>query len=254
MPSRHPAILLFSLALVILSASFTAACGGDRESPASSEEVAAVNDSVARSRAAGTAKVLIVLEVPGAKDTEPLHFTGSGSIDFTGPREHLSMNVGGFTSEVIHDGAVAYSRMGMPGAISANATWYRSNAANAAAALATTSFGVPVDDPLKVLEMVLTAHDIRSAGTEQLRGGEAKHYRVTTSTNAEFEVWLDANGRVAKVRHSVSGSTSDAPRATLTTEFHDYGVAVAITAPPAERVQAMPETPPASRPVLVGQK
>ena len=247
--------------LSLLPAAVMTACSGQGKQAANPDQVAALHGSAARSREAGTAKLVLTVEIPSAQGAVPLHFSGVGAIDFKGGRETLSMNIGGVTSEVIHDGTAAYSRLGMAGAPRGSATWYRSDAATAADALATGSFGVAMDDPARVLGLVATAGDVTRKGRERLSGVEAIHYKASSGGGEPIplDIWLDLNGRVTRVRYAVpmttGGGDGDAPSAVFTVDFLDYGSPVAISAPPAERVQAMPQgAVETSRPVLVGQK
>lgn len=248
--------------LSLLPAAVMTACSGQGKPSANPEHVSALHGSAARSREAVTAKLTLTVEMPGTQGAAPLRFNGVGAIDFKSGGELLSMNIGGVTSEVIHDGTAAYSRLGMAGAPRGSATWYRSDSATAVDALAIGSFGVAMDDPARVLGLVETAWDVTRAGRERIGGQEANHFKATSGGTEPvlLDIWLDTSGRVVRVRYPVAMTTGgrgegDAPRATFTVEFSDYGAPVSIAAPPADRVQDMPrQVAETSRPVLVGQK
>jgi hypothetical protein len=100
------------------------------------------------------------------------------------------------------------------------------------------SFLGPVEDPLWLLDVLADAHDAISV--EDVPPAEpSAHYKLTIDAmNARVsppvhaipaELWLDESGRI---RRMATGPTQASPRrAGRVTEFHNFGIAVAIVVP-----------------------
>jgi len=162
-----------------------------------------------------------------------------------------------------------------------NATVYEKFPASLAAALPPGKSWVKVDlnsanglsqgqsDPCQGVDYLRGASDkVTRVGTEDVRGTPTTHYRTVADLNAAaakspngraaiestikllgsstqpLDVWVDAQGRVRRLRYTIdlarskaATSTSDVPgKVTSTLDLFDFGVPVQATIPPADQV------------------
>lgn len=162
-----------------------------------------------------------------------------------------------------------------------NATVYEKFPAALAAALPPGKSWVKVDlnsasgisqgqsDPCQGVDYLRGASDkVTRVGTEDVRGTPTTHYRTVAdlktaaaksptgraaiestikllgSSTQPLDVWVDAQGRVRRLRYTIdlakskaTTSTSDVPgKVTFTLELFDFGVPVQVAIPPADQV------------------
>lgn len=122
----------------------------------------------------------------------------------------------------------------------------------------------PVNDPEHVLQQISTLTRVTRSGEEELNGVRTTRYggiladdavtlRLTPQVQSKVdtyrsmsaaglqvpaEVWIDPEGRVAKVRMVL---TMDPVRSVTTVTFTELGKAVKVTAPPAKNTAAVTE-------------
>jgi hypothetical protein len=108
--------------------------------------------------------------------------------------------------------------------------------------------------PGAILDQLRAVTDAERLGTEDRRGVSTTRYRLTLNPAKEramsksiptekldqmdptIEVWIDAAGRLRQLR--IAG-TDHGDKATINSEFYDFGVPVHIQAPPADQVLAL---------------
>ncbi|MBD0840454.1 MULTISPECIES: hypothetical protein [unclassified Streptomyces] len=125
-----------------------------------------------------------------------------------------------------------------------------------------------VTDPFAAAELLRGARSVTFVGDEQLAGVAVRHYRGTAdlrraaesaspggrdslaaaakgfaSSQVPFDVYLDEQGRIRKVRHRFSfvnaqGGVRDSVAVASTTLLYDFGVAVDVRLPDREDIYA----------------
>jgi hypothetical protein len=121
-------------------------------------------------------------------------------------------------------------------------------------------------DPAQALAYLEAADDVEEIGTEEVRGAETTHYRLTVdlrkaaegspeyravieqslqaggTAEVPTEVWVDEDGRVRRVRMvyaDVPTPDGEAADVTVTTELYDFGADVDVEPPPRDQVLNM---------------
>lgn len=218
--------------------------------------------SAEASIAAGTAKVALVVDTTAAGQSFTV--TGDGVTDSSAGAAQMTTNVAIPGSEplsietIVVDGVVYVG--GLPEQPAGE--WLKVPADQAAA------FGVDASasDPSAALaQMKAVNEDVTEVGTEELRGVTVTHYRGTLDvartleampaaqaesirpvfessglTSIPFDLWLDGEGRPAKLTQVLDLTVEGQVVKTATTlELFDWGSAAPITAPdPASVVDA----------------
>jgi hypothetical protein len=77
----------------------------------------------------------------------------------------------------------------------------------------------PYPDPRDVLVSLKPPASLERLGTETIRGVPTTHYRVLHVGSAPFEVWVDANDLLRRMRGAHGGNST-------TTEMFDYGTRI----------------------------
>jgi hypothetical protein len=258
-----------SLALVLLGACGSADAGPVTNQKTSAASVAgtpaqSVLVSLTQSTDAKTAQMDLTANINGIPVVGAQKVTGNGSVDFAAQKAQAHFEMLGLSVDSIVDGTAAYVKSALLG----DNTWYRLDGTNQNAhgigALAT--IWTNMIDPSQLFATLKDSSDsMTEVGHEQVRGGDTSHYRgeidlqkraqaagATDETlNAikrsgisavPVDVWIDTQGLVARIQTSLSfgdssGSESNPLSGEVTVEFHDYGKAVNIIAPPADQVK-----------------
>jgi hypothetical protein len=170
----------------------------------------------------------------------------------------------GLSVDGIVDGTTAYAKSALLG----EDTWYRSDGSsrNAQGIGGFTNIWTNMIDPSQLFANLKdSAGSMTELGHETVRGADTIHYRGEVDlqkralaagapaatldalegsgvSTVPVDVWVDGQGLIARIQTSlsVSGSQvgqSGALSSDVTVEFHDYGKAVSITAPPADQVK-----------------
>ncbi|MGZ4688335.1 MAG: LppX_LprAFG lipoprotein [Acidimicrobiia bacterium] len=209
----------------------------------------------------------VSFEVLGKRQTLPLDGVldfGSGAFEFSFDMSQLGIPGAGGAKIVARmvDG-VMYMKLGDLAAagdlssVTGGKSWVK---------LDMSQFGVKSHDsggelgdanPGGSLDALRGAGDVQKVGTETVRGVATTHYRATVDPKkaldeapAELrdrvrkglemfhgsipvEVWIDGDGQARKVSMDVDTKTG---RVSTTMEYYDFGVAVNVSAPPADDV------------------
>jgi hypothetical protein len=237
------------------------------------------------------------LSAPGSD--EPFALSGEGAFDARSKRASVSLDLsslakllGGFLAgvagpssgqlpklddpagwriQVVQDGSAAYVRFpALDDKLPAGKSWIRGDRNG----LSTDGFDFGQftnNDPRQVLDALrAVTGDVKTVGTEELRGVETTHYRAVVDparvakrspdtrgrsaqsllgrltsesglADVPVDVWLDSDGLVRKLTLELTASdptTSRPGAATMSFELWDYGKAIAIDVPPASQVVA----------------
>ena len=125
---------------------------------------------------------------------------------------HATVKAATGSTEIIVVGGATYLKL--PKAVNGK-TWFKSSDAAAAAAA----------DPTAIAKGFAGA-TVKDVGEE----GDLHHYTLQTAgTDGVLDVYLDQDGRPAKLKGTTSGVTIDGT-------YSDWGADVSITAPPADQV------------------
>jgi hypothetical protein len=122
-------------------------------------------------------------------------------------------------------------------------TWNKDVAAPTPQSKALVAVRNALFDPSRALGYLRSvSDDVRSEGSDHVRGDKATHYRATVDLGRaggpegyllHLEVWVDESGRVRRLRYPLLGE----PETTIVWELYDFGVAVNLTAPPPDKVR-----------------
>jgi hypothetical protein len=263
-----PITTVFSVGLALVAI----ACGSSSSKSGAavfSNPAEAIHSASARATDAKTASFTMKLDVDGGG--EKFAISIDGAMDFVNKRAKFHMSGNGDSFDAIVIDGVMYIRHGN------EKTWTK---ADASEALDSASGPLDTDftDPTKALDYLKSiSGDVENRGTEQIRGVDTAHYRFSVdllkaagnsiaaeqgmdaaallkamlgTTEVPFDVWLDGQGRPARLDFALSfdlswlaeafggkdSKSNDAPpKFTLTMgmEFFDWGKAIDIQAPPA---------------------
>ena len=296
-----------SLAILCSTAGLTlalvAGCGGSPGSPSvagdsiSFQELARSASSSADATS-GRFAFHMTLSFPGAD--EPFAFSGEGAFDSKTERAEFTVDMSSFASllgglvggmagpnaagapdfddpsgwkiEAIQDATVSYVRFpALDSKLPAGKSWVRTDARSAAGpGFDFSQFEqVTSSDPRKLLDLIqAVSGEIETVGTEQLRGVETTHYRVTVDPLAyeklappdkpqkldslvegmaaqsgprevPVDIWIDETGFVRKLTMAFSATQPDvsgSSEVSMSFELYDYGADVDIELPPASEV------------------
>jgi len=244
------------------------ACGGGGN-PAT---VTALRDAPKRTTDAKTARMEVVIERPGAEGAPPAPITLAGEADCQAHRGHMLIDLSqlglpGPPVDAVFDNATVYEKFpqALAGALPAGKSWVKVDLATAGATVGANG----ATDPCQALDYLRGTSDrVTRVGSEDVRGTQTAHYRAVVDLNkaAErsptsreqikstikllgtstqpLEVWIDAEGRVRRMKYAVdlskskaTASTTAAPgSATFTLDLFDFGVPVQATLPPPDQV------------------
>ena len=233
---------------------FSAACSGaatsdnasGTQNPSSASAADVVRASVQKTTDAKTAQLNLTATLDGFAGGQQV--TGTGAVDFDAQKARAQIELMGLQLDGIVDGANVYARSSLFG----DDSWYR---------LSDTGAASPSDgglacvwsrlvDPAQMFQTLRdAAGSMTEVGSEKADGVDTTHYTgniaVPTeqgssgakSASVPVDVWVDGQGRIARVQSTLSGGTDSPLSGRVTVEFHDYGKAVSIEPPPAEQVK-----------------
>lgn len=246
------------LALVLL-----VACGGG----SSGDAAVVVRDAARKTTAAGSARVALMVGLPSSSSVH-----GDGVFDLAGGRGDISLDLGGAGGSLLSGQLETYiDQSGLyvklpPGLVSASKPWVKVDLASVAG-LAGVDLGslseLRSTDPSQALQFLQGAvDDMRKVGKEKVRDAETTHYRgaldlkkaaaaapaqaqdalnqsvdALGTSSLPADVWIDAQGRMRKLRFQIdSDGSGPKPATSVEVEMYDFGVAVDAQAPPANQV------------------
>lgn len=272
--------------LVLLVATAVGACssgggdGGSAVDPSSPQGILAA--APAATIAAGSSRISVEAAVRGQRKGT---FAGEGAFSFASGKGRLALDLqplglaGSGSTEVLLDGDVVYLELGgaLPGL--GKRPWVRIDLGKLKKG---QGDGIEAlrqlraNDPRAVINELRGARgDAEKLGTEAVRGTDTTHYRTTVDLDKaadaspagirddlaeverqlgtrqlKVEAWLDADGRLRRLRYTINladldeaapakGSGTGTVVATL--ELFDFGADVAVSAPPADQTTDMAE-------------
>jgi hypothetical protein len=263
-----------SLALVLLGACTSADAGPTTNQKSAAASVAStpaesVLVSLKQSTDAKTAQMDLTANINGIPAVGAQKVTGNGSVDFAAQKAQAHFEVLGLSVDSIVDGTTAYTKSALLG----ENIWYRSDGTgkNAQGIGGFANIWTNMVDPSQLFATLSdSAGSMTELGHEQVRGADTIHYKgeidlqkraqaagapaealdaITSSgvSTVPVDVWVDGQGLIARIQTSlsVSGSQGGQPSplsGDVTVEFHNYGQAVNITAPPADQVKDASES------------
>jgi hypothetical protein len=218
--------------------------------------VASVREAAKQSTQAGSSR--FALRNATVVQGQTIAVTGSGAFDYARHEGTLALTLpGGSVEQRVVGGKVYLALSQQPG------TFY----ALTLDQVQGTSLGASSDPSASFASLSAASDDVRAVGQERLRDAVTTHYRGTVdvkkalaqSTGAArqvaqatlarsglarlpFDAWVDDEGRLRKYVQRSEVPASDATggrpvQSTTTLELFDYGVDVAVTAPPAASVK-----------------
>lgn len=150
-------------------------------------------------------------------------------------------------AEVIADGTTSYTSSDQLDSLPDGAKWIKLDLSSAAG-----SGSLPADgSPQEGLKLLKQMDDAQELGKEDIRGVSTTHYRGTLPVSVQkvfgvdvqispprVEVWIDARGRVRRLKAIVSGSAQGQGGSTadLTMDFVDFGPVPKIELPKDDEV------------------
>jgi len=252
------------------------ACGGGGTTSA----VTLIRESPTKTASARTARLEVVVERPSAPGRQGTPIKVTGEADFQTHRGHMLIDLSqlglpGPPIDAVFDNTTIYEKLPrtLVPTLPAGKSWVKIDLAAAGRAI-----GVDVNalsqsqagDPSQTLAYLRGASDnVTRVGTEDVRGTQTTHYRAVLDLNKAADqspgasqaiksainllgsskqpadVWVDADGRLRRMRYTVdlskskvAASTPGVPGSlTFTLDLFDFGVPVQAAVPaPAEVV------------------
>lgn len=245
---------LFAGAAIGFALVLSSACSNTDEAPASNSALKAssssaadvVKASVQRTTEAKTAQLSLTATLDGFAGSQQA--TGSGAVDFEAQKAQAHVELMGIKLDGIVDGAAVYAKSDLFG----DTSWYRLSgpASQTPSAGGIAGIWAKLVDPSQLFATLQEASgSMTEVGSDKVGGVDTTHYTGNiavpseqSSTGAKsasipVDVWVDGQGRVARVQSTLSGG-ADAPiSGKLTVDFSDFGKAVSIAAPSASDVK-----------------
>ncbi|MBV9412219.1 MAG: hypothetical protein JO148_11525 [Acidimicrobiia bacterium] len=256
----------------------TAACGGG--GGGNSATVTLVRDAPKRTTDAHTAGMAVTIEqlatmTAASHPPPPAPIAITGQADFAAHRGQMTIDLTQYglpqPVDAVFDNATVYEKFPAVTALPGGKTWVKVDLATAGKSVGVGAAGVgaaQASDPSQTLDYLLGASSVTRVGAENVRDTPTTHYRAVVdlnkaaaqsptakqaiestakllgSSNQPVEVWLDAQGRVRRMKYTVDLSKSKATTSTsglggsvrFTLELFDFGVPVQATIPPADQV------------------
>ena len=253
-----------------------AACGGGGTATA----VTAVRDAPKKTSDARTSRVEVLIERPGAAGAQAAApIRTAGEFDFIAHRGHMLIDLSqlglpGPPIDAVYDNATVYTKLppALAPGLPAGKSWVKVDLAAAGRTIGVDVAGLSqgqAGDPSQTFDYLRGASDdVTRVGTEVIRGIQTTHYKavldlnkaadqspsardaiksaikVLGSSKQPAEAWIDAEGRVRRMRYAVdlsksktAASTPGAPaNVTFTIDLFDFGVPVQAVVPPAGQV------------------
>jgi hypothetical protein len=252
-----------------------AACGGG----GTPTRVTLVRDAPKRTTAAGTSRMEVLIERAGAQGGQAAPIEITGEADYHAHRGHMLIDLSHFglpgpPIDAVFDNATVYEKFpaALGAALPTGKTWVKVDLAAAGRSVGIDASG-PANpqggDPSQTLDYLRGASDdVTRVGTEDVRGTRTTHYRAVVDLNKAAEqsptaaeaikstmkllgsstqpldVWVDAGGRVRRMKYAVDLSKSKVATSTpalpgsvtFSLDLFDFGVPVQATIPPADQV------------------
>ncbi len=239
--------LVFSAACSDTSTGDTGTRAQDNSSGSAAEVVKA---SVRKTTEAKTAQLSLTATLDGFTGAQQV--TGNGAVDFDAQKAQAHIELMGLELDGVVDGATVYAKSALFG----DESWYRLSDAGASTPSDGGVAGIwaRLVDPAPLFETLQDAAGSMSAvGSEKVGGVDTTHYtgniavpteQGTTgaqSASIPVDVWVDGQGRIARVQSTLSGGADVPIPGKVTVEFHDYGKAVSIEAPPSGQIKDLSE-------------
>jgi hypothetical protein len=244
------------IGLLLLTAPLAlAACGGAKKSTSETKltPVAYVR-SAAHKTAAATSEHMTVKGSVATRGQLVL-LSGGGNFDNakrTGAL-HLDFNVGGLTGgidEVIRGSTIYMQSPLFSGALPKGKTWMKIDLQRALHSQGIDFSTLGSQDPTQMLAQLQRIGTVTTVGTEDVGGVSTTHYRghvdvsklpqgaqIQALANAKYgplDIWVgDEDGLVHRMKVSYSVAPSGAAKQVIafTTDFSDFGKAVAVSVP-----------------------
>ena len=273
---RRQAAIRAAVGLIGLLGLLGAACGGGG-TPAT---VTLVRDAPKKTSDAKTSRMNVVIERPGVQSggqTPPINITGEA--DYQAHRGHMLIDLSQFglpgpPIDAVFDNATVYEKFpaALGAALPPGKSWVKVDLATAGQSVGVDASGLSqgqAGDPSQTLDYLRGASDnTKKVGTEDVRGTPTTHYRAVVDLNKAaaqsptardaikstvkllgsstqpVDVWVDAGGRVRRMKYRVDLSKSKVPTSTtgvpgsvtFTLELFDFGVPVQAQLPPPDQV------------------
>jgi hypothetical protein len=244
---KHPVRNLAAAAAIALA---MAGCGGGSDATDTLAPADAVRAAVSTTTQQPSSRMTMAIKTDaGAIKVE---MTGEGVFDYAKKQGQMSMSVPGSAQKVEAIITADTMYMKIPGQGSSYFSLPMKE-------LGGTSFGS--SDPTSSLQ-VLTgmSDDVKSVGTEEVRGDETTHYRGTydlkravanleglpkqavqklidsgSTTIVPFDAYVDSDGRLRKLVQDTTtklpGGSGEEAHSPVTMELYDFGTPVNVTVP-----------------------
>lgn len=209
-----------------------------------------VKASVQRTTDAKTAQFNLNATLDGFAGSQQA--TGNGAVDFQAQKAQAHIELLGVELDGIVDGATVYANSDLLG----DDSWYRLSGPDAESPSAAGVSGIWAKfvDPSELFAMLQeAAGSMTVVGSDKVAGVDTTHYTGNIavpgeqgsagarSTSIPVDVWVDGEGRVARVQSTLASGTDIPISGKVTVDFHDYGKAVTINPPPAGQVKDLSE-------------
>ena len=267
-------------AAVGLLTALSAACGGG----GASVGAAVVREAPKTTTDAHTSRMEVTIERPPARGTPSPPLKIAGEADYQGHRGHMLIDLSqlglpGPPIDAVFDNATVYEKFppALGSVLPAGKSWVKVDLATAGRSVGVDASGLSqaqAGDPSQTLDFLRGASDrVIRVGTEDVRGSATTHYRAVVdlnkaadqsptardaikstvkllgSSSMPVDVWVDAQGRVRRMKYvvdlsksKVTASTASVPGSvTFTLELFDFGVPVQAVVPPADQVVDLSE-------------
>ena len=240
-----------------------AGCGTDEVSPN------AVAEAAKTTAGAGGMRMHMSMEMP-TPDGDPLEVKADGVMDVKGRRGEMAFDLGQIPGgegemEMVFKDLVIWMRMPqMEGRLPEGVEWVRFDLQRVSKELGFDlgQFAQLGNDPTRQLDFLRATGEVEEHGEDDVRGVSTTHYSGTTNlreyprllppeeraaaakgveamidvigdAEQEFEVWIDEDDLVRRMRMTIpmqspDGGTMDVA---MTQEFYDFGVPVDVETP-----------------------
>lgn len=256
--------LLFVPVALLLGILIAAACSSkeptvtthnDASAPTGAKAADVIRASVQKTQAANSVSAEYSLTIRGMKLLGDTTITGTAQSDFTNHQAAADVKALGMEIQTVLDNNTAYAKSALFGD-----GWYKleSTELNKITS-AGTPLGNAVADPAQAFTYLKSVSDsVQTVGSEQVRGVAATHYKAQVDlakaaqdagasaqgidklgvTSLPVDVWVDGEGRIARLAFdlSLTNSQAGASSVSFTGDFFDYGKPVTVAIPPADQV------------------
>lgn len=262
------AVGLVVLAVSVAACSSRASTGGKNLSSAHADGTASdvLLAAVSKSSASDTVHLKMTMTLDGT-GAGAQTVTGTGDVDFKNKAAEVDLHVLGIDMQMVTADDVVYLKAAILGT-----DWYRLDPSESAGGGGVSSlFTNGFADPAQQFTLLKdAATDVTTVGAEQVNGEQTTHYRATIDvtkaakeegadsqelqrlgetgiTTLPVDVWVDGNGRIARLSlvyaapSSAEGQLAGA-KVSVKVDYLDYGNSVDIQTPPASQVKDFSES------------